>query len=157
MSKTINKNLEKKGTVSFSSVRSGFKRRRFLECFVALGVSSIILPGLPSVSFAEEEEITLETIKAAEKIIGIELTKEERKEILKRLKRNLEIYKGIREKNMDNSVNCAMVFNPIPPGMTFAEKKKRFKYSNVKVKKSAKLEDVAYHSVLQLAALIKAF
>jgi Asp-tRNA(Asn)/Glu-tRNA(Gln) amidotransferase A subunit family amidase len=155
MSKTFNKNSEKKGTVPFSSVRSGFKRRRFLECFAALGVSSIILPGLPSVSFAEEEEITLETIKAAEKIIGIELTKEERKKILRRLNRNLEIYKGIREKNMDNSVNCAMVFNPIPPGMTFAEKKKRFKYSNVKVKKSAKLEDVAYHSVLQLAALIK--
>lgn len=155
MSKTINKNLEKKGTVPFSSVRSGFKRRRFLECFAALGVSSIILPGLPSVSFAEEEEITLETIKAAEKIIGIELTKEERKKILKRLNRNLKIYKGIREKNMDNSVNCAMVFNPIPPGMTFAEKKKRFKYSDVKVKKPSKLEDVAYHSVLQLAALIK--
>ncbi len=142
-------------TINKNSVKPGFNRRRFLECFAALGVSSVLLAGYPSVSNAEEEGITLKTIEEAEKIIGIGLTEEERKKILKRLIRNLEIYKGIREKNIDNSVNCAMVFNPIPPGMTFPEKRKRFKYSNVKVKKPEKLEDVGFYSVLQLAKLIK--
>lgn len=155
MRETINKNSGKKGTVPFSSEKPGFNRRRFLECFAALGVSSVILPSYPQVPSGDKEEITLKTIEEAEKIIGIELTGEERKRILKRLIRNLEVYKGIREKNMDNSVNCAMVFNPIPPGMTFPEKRKRFKYSDVKVKKPAKLEDAAFYSVLQLAKLIK--
>jgi len=149
------KGLKMRETINKNSVKPGFNRRRFLECFAALGVSSVLLAGYPSVSNAEEEGITLKTIEEAEKIIGIGLTEEERKKILKRLIRNLEIYKGIREKNIDNSVNCAMVFNPIPPGMTFPEKRKRFKYSNVKVKKPEKLEDVGFYSVLQLAKLIK--
>ncbi|UCC39766.1 MAG: amidase [Candidatus Aminicenantes bacterium] len=164
MSDTTNKNseksgLKKKGTVPFSApsspVKPGFNRRRFLECFAALGVSSALLPGLPPVSLEEKEEITLKTIEEAEKIIGIKLTNEERKRIRGRLNRNLGIYKGIREKDLDNSVNCALVFNPVPPGMTFPDKKKRIKYGDVKVKKPAKLEDVAFYSVLQLAKLIK--
>lgn len=141
--------------ISENSERSEFKRRKFLEYFAVLGVSSTLLPGFRQADAQEKEEISVEMIEAAEKLAGLELTDEERKKITKGLNQNLETYKSIRAKKIDNSVNCSLVFNPIPPGITFPSERKPFKYSDVKVKKPHNVEDAAFFSVLQLAKLIK--
>ena len=94
-------------------------------------------------------------IKAAEKIIDIELTDKERRGILEGVNENLEFYRDIREKRMDDAVFPSIVFNPIPPGMTFSREKKPFRYSDIDVELPERIEDVAFHSVLQLAKLIR--
>jgi Asp-tRNA(Asn)/Glu-tRNA(Gln) amidotransferase A subunit family amidase len=141
--------------LSENSERSGFNRRQFFEYFAAIGITSAVLPACKPGEVAENGEITIETIKAAEKIAGLKLKPKEREEIVERLNKNLEIYRGLREKKLDNSVSCALVFNPIPPGMTFPKEKKPFRHSIVDVKKPARIENAAFYSVLQLAKLIK--
>jgi Asp-tRNA(Asn)/Glu-tRNA(Gln) amidotransferase A subunit family amidase len=140
---------------SEDSEKLGFNRRQFFEYFAAIGITSAVLPACRPGEVEEKSEITVETIEAAEKIARIELTSEERKKIVKRLNRNLKTYRDLREKKIDNSTNSALVFNPIPPGMKFPMEKKPFKHSVAKVKKPAQIEDAAFYSVLQLAALLK--
>lgn len=79
--------------------RLALNRRRFFEGIAALGLTTALLPGCRPAEKADTEdieEITVETIKAAEKIIGIKLNDKERKKILKGLKRNLETYNSSR-------------------------------------------------------------
>jgi Asp-tRNA(Asn)/Glu-tRNA(Gln) amidotransferase A subunit family amidase len=142
-------------TLSKSTEESGFNRRQFFEYFAAIGITSAVMPACQKVEVEPKGEITVETIEAAEKIAGIQLTGKEREKIVERLNRNLEIYRGLREKNIDNSVNSALVFNPIPPGKTFPTERKPFRHSVVGVKKPARIEDAAFYSVLQMAKLIK--
>ncbi len=141
--------------LSQNSERPGFNRRKFFEYFAAVGITSAVLPACKPGEIEENGEITVETIKAAEKIAGLKLKPEERKKIVERLNKNLEIYQGLREKKLGNSVNCAMVFNPIPPGMTFPKEKKPFRHSVVDAKRPALIENIAFYSVLQLAKLIR--
>jgi Asp-tRNA(Asn)/Glu-tRNA(Gln) amidotransferase A subunit family amidase len=145
MDETLSENFEKQG----------FNRRQFFEYFAAIGITSAVMPACRPGEVEEKGEITVETIEAAEKIAGLKLTPKEREKIVKRLNRNLETYRGLREKKIGNSMNSALVFNPIPPGMTFPTERKSFRHSIVRVKKPARIEDVAFYSVLQLAKLIK--
>ncbi len=142
-------------TLSDKSEKLGFDRRQFFEYFAAIGITSTVMSACQPGEVEERGEITVETIKAAEKIVGIKLTPKEREQIVERLNKNIEIYRSIREKKLGNSVNSALVFNPVPPGMTFPTEKKPFKHSVASVKKPAQIEAVAFDSVLQLAKLIK--
>jgi Asp-tRNA(Asn)/Glu-tRNA(Gln) amidotransferase A subunit family amidase len=141
--------------LSESTEKLGFNRRQFFEYFAAIGITSAVIPACRTGDVEGKGEITVDVIEAAEKIAGIKLTPEERKKIVKRLNRNLETYRGLREKKIDNSMNSALVFNPVPPGKTFPTEKRPFKHSDVKVKKPAQVEDAAFFSILQLAKLIK--
>ena len=151
-------------------------RRRFLRILATLGVSSTFpracsspspLPTGTSVptpsptprstptTAPAEGEITLDMIAAAERICGIELTDEERSEVLERLPENLELYQSLRDEGLNDTVVPCMVFNPIPAGMTFPTERQPFRYSDVNVEMPEQIEDVAFYSVLQLAKLIQ--
>ncbi len=145
--------MEKTSSERFEKL--GFDRRQFFEFFAAIGITAAVMPACRTGEVEDKGEITIDVIEAAEKIAGIELTSEERKKIVKQLNRNLETYRGLRKKEIGNSMNSALVFNPIPPGMTFSAEKKPFKHSVAEVKKPARIDDVAFFSVLQLAQLIK--
>ena len=138
-----------------NSEKLGLNRRQFIEYFAAIGIASAVMPACQPGDVEGKREITVETIEAAEKIAGIKLTVKEREKIVKQLNDNLKIYSGLREKKIDNSENSALVFNPIPPGMTFPSERNSFRHSVVEVKKPARIEDAAFFSVLQLAKLIK--
>jgi Asp-tRNA(Asn)/Glu-tRNA(Gln) amidotransferase A subunit family amidase len=113
------------------------------------------LPSPTPTTTPAEGEITVEMIAAAEKIFGLELTDKERDEIIQGLTEHRDEYLLLRELEMDDTVVPSMVFNPIPPGMTFERDKKPFRYSNVQVQTPENIEDVAFYSVLQLAKLIQ--
>lgn len=139
-----------------NSENTGMARRRFIEYCAVLGLASTLTSELQSKTVEQKAKIvTVEVIEAAEKIIGINLTPEERKRIVGRLNDNLKIYDDLRAVHMDNSVQCALVFNPVPPDMTFATEQKPVVYSDARVERPSKLEDGAFFSVLQLAHLIK--
>jgi len=138
------------------STNSGMDRRRFIEYCAVLGLASTLRPEIQAKTVEKKVKIvSVEIIEAAEKIIGIKLSPKERKRIVGRLNNNLKIYDDLREEHMDNNVQCSMVFNPVPPGMTFSTEQKPFKHSNVRAQRPARLEDAAFYSVLQWAHLIK--
>jgi len=136
-------------------------RRQFIKLVSALGASMALSPACssaptsPPAAIPAKAEITVEMIAAAEKIFGIELADEERREIIEGLEEYYEDYLLIREIEMDDTVVPAMVFNPIPPGMTFSRENKPFIYSDVEVQRPENIEDVAFYSVPQLAKLIR--
>jgi Asp-tRNA(Asn)/Glu-tRNA(Gln) amidotransferase A subunit family amidase len=69
---------------------------------------------------------------------------------------NLKDYLAIRKANLDNSIPPAILFNPIPVGMKFNTKQKVIRYSDYsRVMMPAKIEDLAFYSIGELAHLIK--
>ncbi|MGD8473591.1 MAG: amidase, partial [Anaerolineae bacterium] len=104
----------------------------------------------------DDNQITVEMIQAAETIIGIELTDEERLMILDGLTNQYrQKYLELRTLDIDDTVVPAMVFNPIPPGMVFSKEQKPFRYSEPDIQMPDRLEDLAFYSVPQLAKLIR--
>jgi Asp-tRNA(Asn)/Glu-tRNA(Gln) amidotransferase A subunit family amidase len=104
----------------------------------------------------DENEITVEMVQAAEKIIGIELTDQDRAMILDGLTNEYrQKYLELRDLNIDDTVVPAMVFNPIPAGMTLSKEQKPFRYSDVEVQMPENTEDLAFYSVAQLAKLVR--
>jgi hypothetical protein len=100
-------------------------------------------------------EITLDMIKAAEKIADIELTAEERLDVLAGVNQNLDYYRDLRKRNITDGVNPSMIFNPIPPGMSLSTEKKSIRFSRMEVSRPDDLDDAAFYSILELAHLIQ--
>jgi Asp-tRNA(Asn)/Glu-tRNA(Gln) amidotransferase A subunit family amidase len=73
--------------------------------------------------------ITMEAVEEAGKILGLEFTTVERDSMLDGLKEQLDNYRGIRSVSLPNNIPPAILFNPIPPGMTLEKDKKPFKIS----------------------------
>lgn len=140
---------------SLTSLKSTLNRRVFLEYLSVLGISTTVISGCSIPETGDDDSITIETLEAAEKIAGIELSNKERKEILEGVLRNLEKYDRFRNQHMDYFAFPSMVFNPVPPGLQFDLVKKPPVFSEPKVSRPQKLEDLAFYSVLHLAKLIK--
>jgi Asp-tRNA(Asn)/Glu-tRNA(Gln) amidotransferase A subunit family amidase len=100
--------------------------------------------------------INKQTIKEAEKIIGLEFTESERDSMIEALNEQFGYYKAVREFNLSNSVVPTVIFNPIPTGFVFSEKQVKINYADYsKTKKPASSDELAYYSIGQLAHLIK--
>ena len=141
----------------FPDGKETLNRRRFFEYCTALGLGAGLAPAHLAASEDEEVDgaITTEDMARAERLFDIELTPEERERIVEDVNENVLYYRDLRERNLDNSVNLSLVFNPIPPGMVMAREKEPVKFSRLSAKRPANVEDVAYYSVLQLASLIE--
>lgn len=103
-----------------------------------------------------QNAINKQTIKEAEKIIGLEFTESERDSMIEALNEQLGYYKAVREFSLSNSVVPSVIFNPIPTGFVFNEKQAKIKYGDYsKTKKPTSSDELAYYSIGQLAHLIK--
>jgi Asp-tRNA(Asn)/Glu-tRNA(Gln) amidotransferase A subunit family amidase len=120
-----------------------------------MGASTLAMSACSLSNTEVAPSITIETIMEAEKIIGIELTEEERETILEGLQKNLEGFLELRTKELGDADFPAVTFNPLPPGFQMPVERKPFKPSVVSVPTPNSVEDVCYHSVLQLADLIQ--
>ncbi len=139
-----------------NSNESVHNRRIFLQHLAVLGISSAVLPGCANATVVGEDNgITVETLKAAEKIAGLTLNNGERKEILERVNTNLETYNKFREQHLSYYSFPSLVFNPVSPGFKFDHEKKPLIFSKVKIQRPKNIEDLAFYSVLQLAELIR--
>lgn len=100
--------------------------------------------------------VTRDIVTNAEKIIGLAFSDAKRDSMLDGLHAQLKSYEAIRKVKIDNSVPPALLFQPIPVGMKFEQTRKPFKMSPPgKVVKPENWEDLAFHSVGQLAELIR--
>jgi Asp-tRNA(Asn)/Glu-tRNA(Gln) amidotransferase A subunit family amidase len=97
---------------------SGFNRRRFTAFFAAFGLAETALPRLLWAEVDERGTVSLEGLKGAEQLSGLEFTDEERELMLKGLDDLRRDYSALREVPIDNSVAPALQFQPVLPGMT---------------------------------------
>jgi Asp-tRNA(Asn)/Glu-tRNA(Gln) amidotransferase A subunit family amidase len=124
-------------------------------CVLSLALIAI---GFVLGSIAQEKQntITRAMIAEAEKIIGLQFSEERRDSLLDEVNGNLQNFAAVRAVPLANSVSPAFVFNPIPAGMTFSAKSSSFKPSVYAPTLPANREELAFYSVGELAALIKA-
>lgn len=100
--------------------------------------------------------ITREVVANAEKLIGLEFSDEKREMMLDGLSERLNSYEVIRRQKISYTTPPAVLFNPIPVGFRFDTERKKPKWSSSgKVPLPANLDDLAFYSVGELAALIK--
>lgn len=111
---------------------------------------------LGSIAQEKQNTITRAMIAEAEKIIGLQFSEERRDSLLDEVNGNLQNYAAVRAVPLANSVSPAFVFNPIPAGITFPAKSSSFKASVYAPVLPANREELAFYSVGELAALIKA-
>lgn len=138
--------------------RFAMNRRRFVQYFSAVGLGSTLLSGALTAVAQDASQITTEMIEAAAKVAGLTFSQEEMETIVQSLNGNrsfLRSYEQIREMNIDNSTQPAIVFNPHPPGYTPPSGRKPFIMSDVEVSKPATDKDLAFLPVRHLAELIR--
>ncbi|MCL6099424.1 MAG: amidase, partial [Bacteroidetes bacterium] len=100
--------------------------------------------------------INKEIIQQAEKVIGLEFSDAQRDSMQDALNDQLTNYINIRKVELKNSTPPAVLFNPIPQGFKFEKKQKPLKFGDYSyVKMPAKIEDLAFYSIGELAHLLK--
>ena len=130
--------------------------KKFNDLIVFL-MSTIILTNIYTLAQQNPKKITKDLIPNAEKIIGIEFTEAQRDSMTDELNDQLKNYENIRKIHLENSTPPSLLFNPIPEGFIIDKKQKPLKFSDYSyVKMPAKIEDLAFYSVGELAYLIKA-
>lgn len=103
----------------------------------------------------DKTEVSRKQVAAAEKIIGLSLTKTEIDSMLADLDDNLSNYRHIRELDLPNAIVPALLFNPVPIGKSFNQDRLPVVYAPVEVTVPEDLEELAFYSVAELAELIR--
>ena len=104
----------------------------------------------------ENQALTVEIVKQAEKIMGLEFTPAEADSMLVELTDTRKNFEEIRKVELKNEVSPALLFNPLPVGFEFEKGQSSFKASDLKsVMMPTDKNDLAFYNVRQLAELIK--
>jgi Asp-tRNA(Asn)/Glu-tRNA(Gln) amidotransferase A subunit family amidase len=132
-------------------------RREFLAYFSALGLGSTLLPGVLWGKVAAGAEITKETIAAAEEIAGVSFTEDERTMMVRNLNNQKSAIETLHKMTLDNSVAPAIVFDPIPPGVSLPAKKPApmVRAKMPLMSRPGSLEELAFHPVAKLSELVR--
>jgi Asp-tRNA(Asn)/Glu-tRNA(Gln) amidotransferase A subunit family amidase len=130
-------------------------RRRFLNFFSSIGLGSTLLPGVLWAQAQNTTQVTIEMLRTALAISGLNFTDEDQKAMLDGLNRALANYEDVRKLQIPNDVQPPFYFSPIVPGMKVNRTREPLRFSAVTVKRPANLEDVAFWPICQLAHLLK--
>ncbi len=101
-------------------------------------------------------KITQQIVAAAETIMGLEFTPAERDSLIPNLEEFRRSYQRIRAVPLSNAVPPVLQFNPIPRGFQVPKQQKPIHWSEPgEVRVPDRLEEVAFYSIGELAALIR--
>ncbi|HEX2387344.1 MAG TPA: amidase, partial [Candidatus Binatia bacterium] len=140
-------------------------RRSFVKLLPAAGAAgaAIVNPDAhPGSVIAEAQQaqqplqrVTKETLRAAEQLIGIELTDAQEAMAMPGVNRNLASYEALRKIDVPLDTEPAIAFHPAPPGKKFSAAKTKIKASKVEPPKFKSVEELAFSTVAQLAELVR--
>jgi Asp-tRNA(Asn)/Glu-tRNA(Gln) amidotransferase A subunit family amidase len=135
----------------------GHDRRAFLNYFSAVGLGSTLLPGVLWARLNQGAEITVATIAGAEELAGLRFSDEQRQLLVDALKVQQAQIEQIHQIPLDNSVAPAVVFDPVPPGVTLRLPVKRQTVRSRVAQRAvpADLEELAFLPVTELAELVR--
>ncbi len=109
-----------------------------------------------SIALFAQDSITTHDILSAEKIIGLSFNEAKRESLLGDVQGQLNSYRRLRSVPLPNSIGPSMLFNPIPFGMTFDNKKSVFAPEGAqKVTLPKNSDELAFFPVGELSVLIK--
>jgi Asp-tRNA(Asn)/Glu-tRNA(Gln) amidotransferase A subunit family amidase len=91
---------------------AGLERRAFLG-LMAAGSAGAVLPATLSAALQEAGPITTDDLEAAESIVGLTFTPEEREQMVASVNERLELYRELRKTRVDETVSPAFVFEPV--------------------------------------------
>ena len=104
----------------------------------------------------QDQTITLEMVKAASQVAGLDFNQEELEMMVEGVRESLETIEEIRETHLDNSVPLPFYFNPVVPGTAADRSEGSLVLSDIPaVTRPSRLEEVAFWPVTRLAQLIE--
>jgi Asp-tRNA(Asn)/Glu-tRNA(Gln) amidotransferase A subunit family amidase len=128
-------------------------KKRFLLpalCLVSMAMGAFITKTIDS------QTLTIDIVKQAEKVMGLEFTPAEADSMLAKLNDTRKNFEDNRKVELKNEVSPALIFNPLPVGFEFDKGASSFKASDLKaIKVPADKNELAFYSVRQLAELIR--
>ena len=133
-------------------------RRRFLAGLSAAGVGSVLMPGALAAVAQDADEITVEMLEAAQRIAGLSFTPDELQAIAGRLNRSggtASAYDTLRAANLGNNTQLALVFNPVPPGMTLPTDRRPMRRQEITISMPATDAELAFLPLSHLARLVE--
>jgi Asp-tRNA(Asn)/Glu-tRNA(Gln) amidotransferase A subunit family amidase len=134
-------------------------RRHFLNVCAGMGFGGTLLPGVLWAAAQGKTKITMEMIEQAAAIADVPIAPEYRKMMVEGLNEQLEGYEAIYKLHMPNSVEMALVFDPVLPGMKLETEKKptRISVAPALTKRDVpkNLEELAFANVRELGELVR--
>lgn len=143
--------------MEWSETPREWNRRQWLAATSMLGVGTVGFQRSLAQAAAEKGEVTLEMIRDAEWIAGLELSDEEREATLKNLRRNLDQLRELRQTPIDHGVAPALQFDPQPFVKSSSEPIARTAVARETSAGAlpATDEEIAFLPVTELAALLR--
>lgn len=135
-------------------------RRNFMKTCSGMGLAGTLFPG---VLWAQAQaqgaaKITKEMIDNAAAIADVAIADEYKEMMLADLNDRAKGYEEIYKLKIPNSVDPALLFDPVLPGMKFETERKPLRMSkapNATASAPKNLEDLAFASVRELAELVR--
>ena len=133
-------------------------RRRFMQTCTGMGLGSTLFPG---VLWAQTQakgaaKITKEMIEAAAAVADVAISDEYKQMMLDNLNEQSKGYQAIYALHIPNSVEPALLFDPVVNGTKYETERKPERISaapNIAVPKN--VEELAFASVRELAELVR--
>src|SRR5215216_789063 len=155
-----------------SSRRKSVKvnRRSFVKMLPAMGAAGIVVTHIDAPLVKAQsgtgvstgggpqqppQRVTKEMMKAAETLIGIELTDAQEAMALPGVNRNLTSYETLRKIDVPLDTEPATAFHPALPGKKFAAARTKLKLTKQEIPAYNSLEEVAFFTTTQLAELVR--
>jgi Asp-tRNA(Asn)/Glu-tRNA(Gln) amidotransferase A subunit family amidase len=107
---------------------------------------------------SEGAEITKETIAIAEEIAGVSFTDEERAMMVRNLTNQKQLIDALHKISLDNGVAPAVVFDPVPAGVTLPAKRAQpmIRTRVAVMARPGSLDEFAFLPVARLSELVRA-
>src|SRR6266481_7470117 len=137
-------------------------RRNFMRTCSGIGLAGTLLPGLlwAQVQARGAKKITKEMIENAAATADVPISEEYKEMMLENLNDQAKGYEEIYKLHIPNSVEPALIFDPVLPGMKLETERKPMRISKAPSAVAAgapkNLEDLAFASVRELAELVRA-
>ena len=136
-------------------------RRNFMKTCSGFGLAGTLFPGVLWAQASAEgaKKITKEMIESAAAIADVPIAEEYKEMMLDNLNNQAKSYEEIYKLHIPNSVDPALIFNPVLPGMKFETQRKPLRISAPSKDAMAgapkNLEDLAFSSARELAELVR--
>jgi Asp-tRNA(Asn)/Glu-tRNA(Gln) amidotransferase A subunit family amidase len=108
-----------------------------------------------AVSFAQTKNDSIQLIRNTVKLYDLDFTNAEADSMLDDVTANISVYKDLHRTLPVNSIPHPFAFNPLPFGETVPVKQQAINWELPSVQMPANINELAFYSIPQLAALIK--
>src|SRR5215469_10639120 len=135
-------------------------RRNFMKACSSMGLAGTLFPRVLWAQAAAQgaKKITKEMIENASLIADVPISDEYKEMMLESLNDQAKGYEEIYKLKIPNSVDPALLFDPVLPGMKFETQRKPMQISKAASSPAAgapkNLEDLAFASARELAELV---